>query len=175
MKSISEIRNSFTLNPNELSSQMRYFMRQNIDWDVFLPTKGANLQRPLVWTLSQKRELINSLLLGRHIPHCAILNIVDPKDDSKDILQIIDGKQRLSTMIGFINNEFYIEVENSLYTFQDLPNDYQRAIDCYNFRYYIVNEEWGKPITDEQKIAWFSFINFAGTPQDEKHLNKLRK
>ena len=32
-----------------------------MDWDVYLPTKNLNLQRPFVWTLNQKRELIYSL------------------------------------------------------------------------------------------------------------------
>jgi hypothetical protein len=30
------------------------------------------------------------------------------------------------------------------------------------------------PITDDQKIAWFEMINFAGTPQDIEHLNNLK-
>lgn len=175
MKTIKEIRQSFDLNPSELSSQMRYFMRQDIDFDVYLPTRGINLQRPFVWTLQQKRELIHSLFIGRHIPHCAILNIINKEDDKKDILQVIDGKQRLSTMIEFINNGFYIDLEGQLYLFEDLPTEYQRAIDCYNFRYYVINEPWDNRITDDQKVSWFTFINFAGTPQDEKHLNKLKR
>ena len=27
-----------------------------LDFDVYLPTKGKNLQRPLVWTLFQKQQ-----------------------------------------------------------------------------------------------------------------------
>jgi hypothetical protein len=64
-------------------------------------------------------------------------------------------------------------VEGKEYLFSELPNDYQQAIDHFYFRYYVVNEQWDKRITDEQKISWFKFINFAGTPQDEEHLNSL--
>lgn len=173
MKSIRELRNIIDFNPSEISSQVKYFSKKNIDWNVFLTTKGKNLQRDFVWTLEQKRELINSILIGRHIPHCAIVNIVDPKDDSKDIYQIIDGKQRLSSMIDFYENKFTIIIDNKEYYFNDLPNDYQLAISHFHFRYYVVNEPWGNPMTDDQKINWFKFINFAGTPQDTEHLNSL--
>ncbi len=111
MKPLKEIRLNLDLHPQEISSQLKYFANQNIDWDVYLPTKGKNLQRDFVWTLDQKRELINSMLIGRHIPHCAILNIVDRKNIRKDIWQIIDGKQRLSSMIDFYNNKFTIEID----------------------------------------------------------------
>ena len=173
MKTIIELRDVIDFHPHELSSQLKYFTRQNIDWNVYLPTKGKNLQRDFVWTLQQKRELINSMLIGRHIPYCAIVNIVDTNNDNKDILQIIDGKQRLSAMVDFYENKFTIEIDGKEFYFKELPEDYQLAISHYHFRYYVVNEPYGSPMTDEQKINWFKFINFAGTPQDVEHLRGL--
>ncbi len=173
MKPIRELRNLIDFYPTELSSQLKYFISQNIDWNVYLPTKAKNLQRDFVWSLEQKRELIYSMLIGRHIPHCAIVNIVDPNNRNKDIYQIIDGKQRLSTMVDFYDNKFTIEIDSTEYYFKDLPTDYQLAISHYHFRYYIVNEPYETPMTDEQKINWFKFINFAGTPQDAEHLRRL--
>lgn len=173
MKSIIELRSLMDFYPHELSSQLKYFSKHYIDWNVYLPTKCINLQRDFVWSLEQKRELINSILIGRHIPHLAIINIVDRRCGTKDILQIIDGKQRLSSMIDFYENKFTIELENKEYFFNDLPNDYQLAISHYHFRYYVVNEPYETQITDEQKINWFKFINFAGTPQEKSHLELL--
>lgn len=174
MKPLRELRNTFDFNPQEASSSVRYFFKNNIDWDVHLPTKGFNLQREFVWNLDQKRELIYSMLIGRHIPHCAVINIIDINDENKDIWQILDGKQRLTTINLFLQDEFTIELEEKEYLFSELPNDYQVAINRFYFRYYVVNEEWGKPIADDQKISWFKFINFAGTPQDRQHLEKLK-
>lgn len=173
MKTVEELRNQIDFYPQEISSQLKYFIRQDIDWDVFLPTKGKNLQRPLVWTLEQKRELINSVLIGRHIPHCAIINIVNPKDRQSDILQIIDGKQRLSTLVAFASDGFTLLIDGKEYLYSELPKDYQQAISYFHFRYYVVNEPYDKPMTDQQKINWFKFINFAGTPQDAEHLRSL--
>ena len=170
---VRELRNQIDFYPQEISSILKYFIRQNIDWDVYLPTRGKNLQRPLVWTIEQKRELINSVLIGRHIPHCAIVNIVNHDDSKSDVLQIIDGKQRLSTLVDFVQNKFTLEIDGKEYLFSELPQDYQQAINCFHFRYYVINEPWGQPMTDQQKINWFKFINFAGTPQDAEHLRSL--
>lgn len=168
-----ELRRDFDLKVTETSSFLKYFTTQNIDWDVYLPSKGKNLQRDFVWSLEQKRELINSLLIGRHIPHCAIINIINPIKQNEEILQIIDGKQRLSTMMDFYQNKFTIELEGSEYYFKDLPNDYRLTISNCHFRYYCIYEDYGNPITDLQKINWFRFLNFAGTPQDSQHLREL--
>jgi hypothetical protein len=173
MKELKEIRESFDLFPNEISSQIRYFKKLNIDWNVYLPTRGKNLQRDFVWTLDQKRELIWSVLIGRHIPHCAVINTINKENDHEDIYLIIDGKQRLSSIFDFMDDKFTIELEGKEYLFSELPKDYQTGINYYHFRYYVVNEPWDSRITDDQKIAWFKFINFSGTPQDAEHLNNL--
>lgn len=173
MKTIKELRKPFDFKPNELHTRLNYLAEQNIDWDVFLPTKGFNLQRDLVWSTQQKQELIWSVIYDRHIPHCAIINCIDPNDGTKDIYQIIDGKQRLSTLIDFYNNRFPLIIDNNLYFFKNLPQDYQLEIAHHNIRYYVVYEQHENPIPDEQKISWFKFINFAGTPQDKEHFNKL--
>ncbi len=134
---------------------------------MFLPTKNKNLQRELVWTLEQKRELIWSIFYGRHIPHCSIINRTDETNE------IIDGKQRLSTMIDFLNDKFTLLIDDKEFYYKDLPEDYKLVYKSFTFRYYIVNEESNSPISDEDKISWFRFLNFAGTPQDKEHLDNL--
>ena len=173
MKPIKELAEHLDFFPKELTSRLKYLTKQSIDYDVYLPTKGMNLQRDFVWTIEQKRELIFSMLIGRHIPHCAMVSKVIPNSDT-DILQIIDGKQRLSTMIDFYENKFTILLEDNEYYFKDLPEDYQLTISNHNIKYYIVYEPYNEPMTDKQKIDWFKFINFAGTPQEAEHLNKLK-
>jgi hypothetical protein len=76
MKTIKELRN-IGLKVEEACSSVKYFKQLNIDWDVFLETRGKNLQRDFVWDLNQKRELIWSVLIGRHIPHMALINTID--------------------------------------------------------------------------------------------------
>lgn len=48
-----------------------------LDFDVYLPTKGKNLQRPFCWTLAQKRELILSMIKGIDIQAFSIIISTD--------------------------------------------------------------------------------------------------
>lgn len=174
LRPIEEIRfEALGFRATEVVSRIKYFKSLNVDFDVFLETKNRNLQRDFVWDINQKRELINSVLIRRHIPHLSIINIINPSDTKKDIYQIIDGKQRLSTIFNFIDDKFDIILEGESFLYSELPPDYKLAVSNYEFRYYIVNEEWGNKIADEQKISWFKFINFAGTPQDKEYLDSL--
>lgn len=175
MKSIRELRTSLNFIPHEINSQIKYFSRSvNIDFNVFLPTKGTNLQRDYVWSLRQKRELIWSILMNRNIPRMAMMNVLTG-DSCDGVYQVIDGKQRLSAMIDFYENKYTLEIDGNNYFFRDLPKDYQNVIGGYHFAYYIANENYCGEFSDQDKIDWFTYINFAGTPQDKKHIDKLLK
>lgn len=166
LKPIGEIQNLLRIKPSEIVSRVSYLKTLNIDFKVFLKTKNMFLQRDFVWSLLQKQEIIYSILYNRHIPHLAIIS------NLKDEWEVIDGKQRLSSIFEFIDNKFSIELEDQEIYFDDLPEDYQRAITHKTLRYYVVFEQDEK-ITDEDRIQWFKFINFAGTPQDAYHLDSL--
>ena len=147
-----------------------------LDFDVYLPTKGKNLQRPLVWTLFQKQQLIMSVLKGIKLPPIMYIeyrNDLDPNDQTVTY-KIIDGKQRLSTLISFYQGEFPIEYEGTEYFISDLDEWAARAISHITLDSKRVYEYPDAQLTDDQKIAWFEMINFAGTPQDIEHLNNLK-
>lgn len=146
-----------------------------IDFDVFLPSINKNLQRPLVWTLEQKQALILSIFKETYIPPVCVIQHKDNSDNRK--LEIIDGKQRLSTMIAFYNNEFPIIVKDNAYYFKELSPELQsryKFTDVIMSVAYSYDYEPSAKISDESKIAWFEMINFAGTPQDIEHLNNLK-
>ena len=173
MKTIKELRDVLTFRPLEINSSVKFFAEHcAIDFDVYLPTKGRNLQRDYVWSIEQKRELIWSILIGRNIPRMAMINIITEDSGTSGVYQVIDGKQRLSSMIDFYRGNYSLIIDGWSYYYKDLPIEYQREIAKFMFPYYIVNDPSNK-ITDEDKISWFKFINFAGTPQDAKHLRSL--
>lgn len=174
MKTIRELRTTLRFQPQEVNSWLKFMVGKNIDFDVYLPSRRMNLQREFVWDIHQKRELIWSILMNRHIPRMAMINVITEDSGNDGIFQVIDGKQRLSTMIDFYNNKFHLEIDNKYYLFSDLPEDYQRVISCYAIPYLVVNEDYAVKITDEEKINWFKYINFAGTVQDKEHLDKLK-
>ena len=145
-----------------------------IDWDVWLSTKNMNLQRGFVWNLEQKRELIYSIFKGLQLPPLCVIQLRTNKD--KTIYKIIDGKQRLSTILSFVKNEFSIIWNEKEYFYKDLDWSIQRELLGHGlFRTNIGYEYEDKLISDNDKIKWFEMINFAGTPQDKEHLENLKK
>lgn len=66
-------------------------------------------QRKLVWTLDEKRKLVDSLLHGFPIP--LFLLAVSPRPAGGRTYDIIDGMQRLNAIFGFIENSFSFEGE----------------------------------------------------------------
>lgn len=140
----------------------------SVDFGVFLPSKGFNLQRPYVWTIHQQEEFIWSCLFGRTIPP-----IVFIQHEYKNYL-VIDGKQRLLTLKRFMQNMFPIHYKGSEVYWSDLDSNahYQIStrVRLTYTTYYSYDDQ---PITDDEKIIIFNFHNFTGTPQEEAHREKL--
>lgn len=158
-----DLRNPVTYSPSDIK---RYY---TIDFDVKL-SDGRNLQRPHVWTLEQRREFIKSVLKELVLPpiHVAL-------QTQKDIMRIIDGKQRLSTVIDFIDNKFDIIVDNQSYYFDDM-DDTAKYVLQHSTRFdTIIHYEYDDDmLSDQDLISWFEMVNYSGTPQDIEHLKYLK-
>ena len=149
-----------------------------IDFDVFLPTIGKNLQRPYVWDKYQEQQLIESILVGRYIPPIRYVELINPNSDKEDLIQIIDGKQRLTAIIRFLENEFPIIIDNREFFYFELHSDFRFEINNYYIRGQALYQTFNRdnkpiPISDETKIKWFNLINFSGTPQEKEHMEML--
>lgn len=154
----------------------KFIENYNIDFDVYLPSKDVNLQRGLVWTDLQKKELIFSVFKQKFGSSTgtrliAPFHAVKLSDNE---LQIIDGKQRLTTLISFLNNEFSINLNGGSYFYDDLSNELQDAIKLFNIEIIIKYHYEDEPVTDEDKIAWFELINYSGTPQEKSHIDNIK-
>ena len=146
-----------------------------IDTDVRLEKYGYNLQRPYVWTLLQQQELIWSIFMGRPVPPFVFIQHAEDNSALGAVtMMVIDGKQRLTTIFRYMDNEFPIIVDGKEVYFKDLDAMAQHRINFYDIRaqiYYSYKED---PITDDEKIIIFNHYNFAGTSQEEEHKNKLQ-
>lgn len=153
-----------------------------LDFNVYLHTKNKNLQRDFCWSLESKSEFILSILKGIRIPNISIIlkKYVHENETRDEILQIIDGKQRLSAILDFIDNKFPVIFNGEKYYFNDLDESAQYEIEhgvpLVNIAYEWIYDDGidNVIISDDEKIAWFKMINFAGTPQDIEHLNYLK-
>jgi hypothetical protein len=148
-------------------------LKTNIDFDVYLPSIGKNLQRGYVWDLLQKQQFILSILKEQKISPICVVKTVDDKGER--LIRIIDGKQRISTMLSFVKNEFPIEYDEKSYYFDDCDIKIQRKLMSFYFEAYTAYEYLpDEMISDENLIMWFEQINFLGTPQDIEHLKNLK-
>ena len=158
------------LSPKSLKEKLHFTTKSetktlNISWykensdDESLKFDPA-YQRGEVWCRKGQSELIRSLLEGINIPQI-ILN-ENTNDEEYDIM---DGKQRLSAIIQFINNEFpvilgeekilfydfnkklqtnFLNTQIQTVIYKDLPEEHQRDI------FERIN--YGSPLKDGEKI-----------------------
>lgn len=79
-------------------------------------------QRKLVWGIEEKRLLIDSMIKGIPLP-AVLLVKYDVPEGKKNILEIVDGMQRINAITSFVLGEFGIEYNNSICYFDSLANN----------------------------------------------------
>ena len=132
------------------------------DFDVFLPSIGENLQREFVWNFEQQKAFIKSIFLRAYIPNI-VVNVL-PKNGDHTYYKVIDGKQRLTTIKNFINNEFDV---NNFYH-RDVEQGFRSFADLLKFEIYYDH------LSDDVLVALFEKVNFFGTPQDFQRFENIK-
>jgi hypothetical protein len=90
-------------------------------------------QRKPVWTDNQKEYLIDTILKDYFIPEIYIHRVTEK--DGKSIYNVVDGQQRIRSILEFIagafelSNEYFTEFSG--YKFDDLPEDSKIKIWSY--------------------------------------------
>lgn len=128
-------------------------------------------QRTLVWTLKQKQDYINNLFNGMAEIRPTILLYYE---DKKDIYEVLDGKQRLTTLFQFIDNEFAIIVDGEEVYFNDLIDTDKKFILNHNVYWTrIMSFKVLEPIALEDKLTLFLEKNYLGTRMSDEQINKV--
>ena len=129
-------------------------------WEKDTPTLNLapDFQRKLVWNNKQKSELVESVLLGIPLP------LIYVKEDEDGVYMIVDGKQRLNALFGFINNTFplkhltILNDKNDKY-FKELTPLEQNKIEDYSLTLYVIKA----PTSDRITFDLFDRVNRGGT------------
>ena len=66
-------------------------------------------QRKLVWTLEDKKLLVNTIIEGYPLPLVLLAEV--GSESSSQTREIVDGMQRLNALFAFIENEFGIKMD----------------------------------------------------------------
>ncbi|AKN33108.1 hypothetical protein Ccar_20575 [Clostridium carboxidivorans P7] len=98
-------------------------------------------QRNSVWNLKAKSYLIDTILRGLPVPQVAIRQVIDTKT-RKTIREVIDGQQRLRTILEFINDDFSIlsshNEELGNMTYDDLDDELKEDFLMYELPVEII-------------------------------------
>jgi hypothetical protein len=116
-------------------------------------------QRGLVWTQEQKEALIQTIFDLGSIGTFAFNR--RPYTSAKPLYEVIDGKQRLSTLCEFYEDRW---------PYKGVYYSQLSGADTTTFRMTSVLEVTLQEATEEQQLRLFLRINRAGTPVDVKHI-----
>lgn len=107
------------------------------------------------WNQEQKGKMIDSILTG--IP----LQTIFLKENSRE-MEVIDGVQRIKTILGFLNDEFPVLSENEKWngcTYSQLKSIDQRKIEDFQVPAYILHDDE----SGEMAIRIFQNLNIRRT------------
>jgi hypothetical protein len=130
-------------------------------------TKEYNLdldpdfQRGHVWTVTQQKNFVEFLLRGGQSGRNIFFNCRNFRRGSGNNMELVDGKQRITAIRKFLNNELAIFDGCYFKDFTDnLPTD-------------IFMSFWVNDLPDRKDVLeWYLEIN-AGTPHTEDELVKV--
>jgi len=162
---LGDISEPYDVSKIDILNEPEYVDRMIKKYDNKELILNPDFQRNEVWNDKQKSRLIESILIKIPIPSFYI----DARDESRWI--VIDGLQRLSSIIKFVKNkyplkhlEFLKELEGKYY--KDLDRNYQRRIEDYKLTLYLV-----RPNTPEEiALNIFTRINTLGSPLSPQEL-----
>lgn len=126
---------------------------------------SPDFQRNKVWKGKQNEELVESILMGIPIP---IMYLFEAKDGKK---QVVDGRQRISAVLDFLNNKFKLKDLKILRNlngcyFKDLEPKLRGIFEDYQFFFYIIQP----PTPERVKYDIFDRVNRGGTSLNNQEM-----
>lgn len=143
-----------------VGSYIHWFKNNDLDLN-------PSYQRPYVWTQKEQDEFMTTLITG--FPCGVIAIAVDSKFNESHWVEVIDGKQRLTTIMKFWNNEIGIPMPNGSRLFWDeMGRHEQRAFENLSLPALGLDE-----CSKKDRLEYFLKLNFAGMPQSQEHMNRV--
>lgn len=125
-------------------------------------------QRKYIWSEQRKKKFIESVILGLPIPY---LFGADKDEDGR--IEIIDGVQRLNTLVSFYKGDFTLDKLEKLnfldgISFNELPEGQQRRLLNRTIRMIVLDQN----CTENDRFDVFERINTTSSILKDSELRK---
>lgn len=159
---------SFDSRTYSINDFLEWHSNEQLEYNPFF-------QRRPVWSPSAKSYLMDTIIRGKPIPKVFLRQKIDI-GTRKSVREVVDGQQRLRTIIGFVNNEFAISRKhNSKFggkKFSDLDS-IEEGIQAQILNYE-VSTDLLVNMSDSDVLDVFSRLNsYAVILNEQEKLNAL--
>lgn len=126
---------------------------------------NPDFQRGNVWTVTQKARFVEHALRGGQSGRDIYLNCPEWNDlvETRSCV-LVDGKQRLDAVLGFLDNEF--PVFSGAY-FRDFTD--RLSLTGFTFNWHVNDLQ-----TREEVLQWYLDLNSGGTVHTDDELTRVR-
>ena len=121
-------------------------------------------QRGNVWEMGDKIKLLDSIFNTIDIGKFVFIRL--PTKSGCPGYEVLDGKQRVTTILDFYENRFKY---NGLF-FNELSR-----IDQHHFKNYTISSASLDNPSLQEKLEYFLRLNTGGKLVDQKHLDRIEK
>jgi len=140
----------------DISGLMHIYYRFGLDLN-------PDYQRGNVWELNDKILLIDSIFKNIDIGKFTIIK--RPFKENEQSYEILDGKQRMITLLEFFEGKF---------KYKGLEFSELNWIDQNHFENYNLSYAEASPMSHEQKYRYFLNLNVTGKPVDPEHIKHVK-
>jgi hypothetical protein len=131
---------------------------------------GAEYQREYVWGEEEQQTFLRVLISGFPIGSVALAKAPDWDASDGPYIEVVDGKQRLTTLKMFINNEIPIVIGDEEIFWFEFSRAEQLSFGRPTLTAVILDDA-----TTKDRIEYFIAVNFTGVPQSEEHRKQVLK
>ncbi|EPL8679438.1 DUF262 domain-containing protein [Klebsiella michiganensis] len=131
---------------------------------------SAEYQRDYVWGAREQQAFLRILITGFPIGSVALAKAPDWDVTEGPYIEVVDGKQRLTTLKMFINNQIPIAIGPDNVYWSELTRAEQLSFGRPTLSAVILDDA-----TAKDRIAYFVAVNFTGVPQSEEHRQQVLK
>lgn len=123
---------------------------------------NQDYQREHVWSTKQQQAYVEYCLMGGEVARALVWNA--PKWPDSTVIELVDGKQRLTAVRKFLNNDLRV--------FGGLYQEYEDTLDNVS---HVFSMRVCSLDTRCEVLRLYLNINAGGTPHTDDELNRVRR